>query len=117
METVADESTGHTPGPWITTCMDTYGAQNYDHNGGRIGPAKGGSQIAHVYSLYGGRTEANARLIAAAPDLLAACEYLEPILAEHVQYDNEDDGESGEAMGLRLIRAALALARGEAMAP
>jgi hypothetical protein len=45
-----------------------------------------------------------------APDLLAACEAIADVLEEHVQYD--DGGkESGEVMGLRLIRAAIKKAK------
>lgn len=39
-----------------------------------IGP--GGSQVAHVYGDDEDQTKANANLIAAAPDLLQACELM-----------------------------------------
>lgn len=49
----------HTPGPWF---LDHYG-----------GVTANGEDVAHVVGAYGCvENEANARLIAAAPDLLAA---------------------------------------------
>lgn len=51
--------TTHTPGPWHVS------------NGVQIRSAK--HQIAKVWSMRGGEGNANARLIAAAPDLLEAC--------------------------------------------
>lgn len=62
----------HTPGPWIVA-DDGYGL--YVHPEGRPGftvaqPSGKDPEVTHV----GAHTaEANARLIAAAPDLLAAC--------------------------------------------
>ena len=65
----------HTPGPWIAHCMDTYGGANWENNGGRICPnGNRAGEIAHIYSRPS--AEANALLIAAAPDLLAALEGL-----------------------------------------
>jgi len=63
-------STRHTPGPWATEIAD-YGSK-------RIGTVFGGSQdIARIVVVGDGltrETDANARLIAAAPDLLRACQ-------------------------------------------
>ena len=53
-----------TPGPWIKRYSD------------RVTPpddVDGSKSIAHCYSTNGYDCEANARLIAAAPDLLASC--------------------------------------------
>lgn len=52
----------HTPGPWIYD--ETWALINAEH----------GSEIAAVHAARGtkGEPQANARLIAAAPDLLAA---------------------------------------------
>ena len=55
----------HTPGPWVasdTEFSDVYGVE--------------GQLVAHAYYSEGqsDRVRANARLMAAAPDLLAACE-------------------------------------------
>ena len=77
----------HTPGPWkLNTDGDT--GMN---DSGCILDSVGHVIVTDIYGTYkNGRTtgeaEANARLIAAAPDLLAACEaakkYLEPDLVE-----------------------------------
>lgn len=57
----------HTPGPWSATKHDeSCGYWHVDSPG----TAMGG--VATCYSTASGSTEANARLIAAAPDLLAA---------------------------------------------
>lgn len=64
----------HTLGPWtITDGTDITGIEN-DSKNGCVGPV----DVAHVYlRTVLGRTEANARLIAAAPELLKALETLE----------------------------------------
>lgn len=56
--------------------------------------------------------EANARLIAAAPDLLAACEALEQSICRFIQ---ECPGYvfNGDDLALRAARAAIAKARGQ----
>lgn len=95
----------HTPGPWAV----------YPSNGGDpiIGPAAtddGRFAIARAYfpnyspdGIVAARREvdANARLIAAAPELLAACEQAEYWLAH-------DDGSAEPVEMLRVLRAALA---------
>jgi hypothetical protein len=76
----------HTPGPWVTW-KGAYGALH-------VGPAKldhPGREAAQ-YAAERGRDllaqrEADAALIAAAPDMLAA---LEAIAAETTGYDTED---------------------------
>ena len=60
----------HTPGPWIAKPTASLGPQY------AVYPEASGPDIAIVYDH--GNTEANARLIASAPELLAA---LEAILA------------------------------------
>ena len=61
----------HTPGPW-TTCGP---AQFADKQTGTMIYAEGGNGhlVATVRNEYSPNQPANARLIAAAPDLLAAC--------------------------------------------
>jgi len=90
--------TKHTPGPWR---VEEYG------NGGAvvIGEARAREVIA--VSL----TERNANLIAAAPDLLAACEAF--VEAEHAAIL---DGQRAFSMYIDAIdaaKAAIAKARGE----
>lgn len=62
-------STQHTPGPWsIEHETDVTGSESSPEIG-----CVGKVDIAHVYlRTVPGKSEANARLIAAAPDLLAA---------------------------------------------
>lgn len=55
------------------------------------------------------RAEANARLIAAAPDMLAALELVAPIYAHIDQRDTSPFGVTG-----RTVNAAIAKAKGEA---
>lgn len=91
---------GHTPGPWLADF------HNEQRNGGRfITHVHGGNQLVPIAAVptgvegYG-REEgrANARLIAAAPDLLAA-------LIAFVDGDNSDD------MDTRYENARAALSR------
>lgn len=104
--------TKHTPGPW------RYGAPWDKPNGGRtIFGRHVDEYIADVYaghhaddSVDGPRGEANARLIAAAPDLLAALE-------AYVAGDFEAQGSTLAAQRHNArrdaARAAIAKARGE----
>ncbi len=80
----------HTPGPWNavpSTC----------ETGWLIGPREtnGPDYVADVHKLTHGRSdedsEANARLIAAAPDLLAACEALAKIADAYDANALDDD--------------------------
>ena len=71
--------TTHTPGPWTTWLGDP--ANYHFHNRRLIVPLMGESQapIAQLPESVAGdyyQSEANARLIAAAPELLAALEAL-----------------------------------------
>lgn len=66
----------HTPGPWA--------AQPHDLKCWTV-VAGAGSSVAHVDLRSEPEiTEANARLIAAAPDLLEALKFAEAILEQHV---------------------------------
>lgn len=61
--------TGHTPGPWFASTPPTVGGHVYSEAPGLRGPT-----IANL--VYSDERAANARLIAAAPELLDACEAL-----------------------------------------
>ena len=72
----------HTPGPWSTY---TILQPSENHRGWEIAP-KRGNRVAAVYPMCtedgsdpSEEAQANARLIAAAPDLLAALKMLLPI--------------------------------------
>lgn len=63
----------HTPGPWLRTITGPPGSPVIiTGTGGRIGATTQAGEIARVQSIpeAWGDSEANARLIAAAPDLL-----------------------------------------------
>lgn len=86
---------GHTPAPWEvrTPLMDP---NAYDVYGG-------GAQITRGYWAHNGK--ADARLIAAAPDLLEALRRIDRIACEHQR------GAIGEAQAV--ARAAIAKAEGK----
>lgn len=88
-------SAGHTPGPWETS---------HDGHGGIYVGDKNGRQVGFV-SLRS-EQEANARLIAAAPELLEA---LRDLLAD---YDGSI--EPGESALIDKARAAIAKVKGGA---
>jgi len=96
------DKTEHTPGPWNVTAI----GNNYDHHGiyADEGPCAQGTDICNT--VYGA---ANARLIAAAPELLAA---LEQIAEHEYRADRRHRGmvdvEEVETLR-RIARAALAL--------
>lgn len=66
-------SAAHTPSPW-TIVPETYSWENIDTELRWIVPTKGSTRVARVvlYSGEAAEQEANALLIAAAPDLLEA---------------------------------------------
>jgi hypothetical protein len=68
---------------------------------------------AHCGGSYGVKldeAEAHARLIAAAPDMLAALVTMNALFADHMQYDEE----GFEIAAIRAGQAAIAKAKGEA---
>lgn len=79
-------SNGHTPGPWATYRDQLSVGETHGHSG-----------ICEVWERHGGQGFENARLIAAAPELLEALECL--LKADH------DDVRA-------MARAAIAKARG-----
>src|SRR5687767_11250576 len=94
----------HTPAPWTVQPMDSYWRINAANPRGRI------VTLAEVRPRPVGFGEANARLIAAAPDLLAA---LEAFTQAPIIFD-AGDFDAIAAVQLQ-ARAALAKARGEAV--
>lgn len=88
----------HTPGPWAADGLDVKnGCGHMATTPERIGPD--GEKIG----------EANARLIAAAPDLLAACQAALPILTAYIPPENFD-GHAAKA--LAAVTAAVSKATG-----
>jgi len=93
----------HTPGPWEHT------GQGYIVGKEDNGYGLGYVDVCSVYlRAVRGRTNANARLIAAAPDLLEALDAL--------LYAYQDQGNTGSTHDDKVLqaRAAIAKARGEA---
>ena len=88
-------TTKHTPGPWRAVGRDILSLHAY--------PRASGPLVCTVDDNDDRFTEADARLIAAAPDLLAACEVLLDAVARG---DHKDKA-------LRTARAAVKKARGE----
>lgn len=102
----------HTPGPWETKRAATpeafpqFGV--YAENGN-------GHDLAHVVSHGTARhaeTEANARLIAAAPDLLEALQKLTDVLAD--VYSSEAQAKRALCSASKAARTAIAKAEGRA---
>lgn len=97
--------TTHTPGPWVTNqgsviaknALKVYSIEICD-------PSAGVNGIGKLLPID--EREANAALIAAAPDLLAALEWAEAMILQHCK--NED----GQTPDVEPIRAAIAKARG-----
>ena len=91
-------TTQHTPGPWILANSDAYNTVVIAQ----------GAEICTVIEHQGGDRKANSRLIAAAPELLAA---LKALLS-----DAEDVGFEGISVeafdSIHAARAALAKAEG-----
>ena len=85
IELTMSSTTKHTPGPWSTAIVVRDFASVIDE--------KHGQYIADVYDRSdddgNGETEANARLIAAAPDLLEAAKDVCSLLFSLENVDNE----------------------------
>jgi hypothetical protein len=92
----------HTQGPWITDIGTNVNGDQFvwPSTNGRFC----GHSIAKIYGAHRDKTPANARLIAAAPELLAACE---TVLSEH------DTGATADEIDWHVIRNAIAKAKGE----
>lgn len=105
-------SAKHTPGPWGSPRTGGSFAARKDSNFGGYAcmlHATNGNRIERVAKVYGGDADsaavasANARLIAAAPDLLAACERA---LAQLLEVNPHP------VRTIEALRAAIAKARG-----
>lgn len=103
-------STEHTPGEWTTTLAVRRSTDFVEHIKVKADNDWTMAEVRYWHQHEGGpaMAEANARLIAAAPDLLAACEAARPALSAHEQ--TGCDCPDSEAA--RLIRAAIAKAKG-----
>ena len=102
---------GHTPGPWkIRECGGT-------KSGGYIRTYAGDRRICKLEPLKGQVTEdeylANARLIAAAPDLLWVLEGIRPLVLRATTSSGLTEEEAIKTTWLGHLDAAIAKARGE----
>jgi len=101
---------GHTPGPWHVGQGN--GEGSVFSEAGRMGWGPGGTTLAPICRMIEqdpAEDEANARLIAAAPDLLAACEDAVATLvrwADNSAWDERDD------LTIDGLRAAIVKAEG-----
>jgi hypothetical protein len=111
-------SAQHTPGPWIATVEDTdipgvavrFSIDTLD--AGKISICKGQSQehLGADDAIWMGECKANARLIAAAPELLAALQ----LAYRHLNGGADSLTATEHAEAFRLSRAAIAKATGSA---
>lgn len=95
---------GHTPGPWRIDPRPFSGYGAVHVSGGQYIVAKALGQTQSCET----EATANARLIAAAPDLLAALQSIVASLAEH-----DDEGMIEHAEQMIAARTAIAEATGE----
>ena len=102
----------HTPGPWVISKVIKHGARYY-----RTIRQEGKFKLAEVFAFNDGATgseqgrkedQANARLIAAAPEMLEMCKLLEECM-------ETIDGKDGYDASYELakVRAVLAKVEGE----
>ena len=111
-----NEAMKHTPGPWAlftedagTVCKD--GSQLVVYHDVR---AACGNTVAAVYATYASMANqrANARLIAAAPELLAALSLLCNTCADELDLGSSENGKNNWH-ALTTARQAIAKAKGE----
>lgn len=86
----------HTPGPWIVNSEDT--GMN---DSGTIESQSGVVIAPDIYGETTAEAGHNAHLIAAAPELLAACRYV-------AQYHRDHDSGEGELFGLDFVTTCIA---------
>lgn len=122
---IIPDKTQHTPGPWVADCEGgSFGvfAEDDGREIARLHDKNGNfpqSSFADTQYLYDGQHEANARLIAAAPELLAALERLMPANVCLTNSNVPDSAvvalECNFSMGeLRALTAVIAKAKGGA---
>lgn len=96
-----------TPGPWFV--HDNHPQHACYH----IGPDDCGPlDVATVYSPGDEEADANAHLIAAAPEMYAQLDYVERLLSAHERGEQLPGDQDAKAWGV-MTRAILAKARGE----
>lgn len=103
----------HTPGPWrVETCLDNRGARNGLY---LIQTANRRTTLAKVDRHYAGtyaETEANTRLISAAPELLAALKATMDLWGSNAPHDFDVCEDTTCTCVRQQARAAIAKAEG-----
>jgi len=117
-----EDTMTHTPGPWVRDDSYTTGAINTSDYGVERGVGHHVA-LASVFGVPSGEWDANADLIAAAPELLAACERTALVFEAALWADSSDRGDSRIPMSdsrrelyqeiCEQLQAAIAKARGE----
>lgn len=104
-------STKHLPGPWFVSRDPRPDMEWNLHIASVAQPHLEVCSMFHTTDQDGnGRGEANARLVAAAPDMLAALECLLPGLILDLRYANEDDDKEAMQSRIETVTAAIAKA-------
>lgn len=106
----------HTPGPWTYEGDHTHRQFNVRMLGHLTGVRDEAKHICTINNLPthilanrdAATAEANAALIAAAPELLSALEEMQALFGDHMQYDDE----GYETAAILNAQAAIAKARG-----
>lgn len=73
---IAPAQTNHTPGPWIAEATDSHGNIEIEADSTGNGRVHGGQDTVVARVLAGARDRANANLIASAPEMLRAIDWL-----------------------------------------
>jgi hypothetical protein len=123
--TLSKAASGHTPGPWsVANQTDVFTGLGATCADGRVADANDGWQIAdcmtgitsvqeEIATLSVAEARANARLIAAAPDMLEALREAETALRSCYQVaDYPANGRTDQDDALRTVRAAIETAEG-----
>lgn len=107
---MSDETAKHTPGPWVAERNEGHDGQWNIIGVGRLGVLVH-EEFGSTLSWRGGQSdvEANARLIASAPELLMACLQLQSEIEGKVPKHRH---EMPNTEGFCMMRAAIAKAEG-----
>jgi len=104
----------HTPGPWRITHNGSYSPPRFEISGRAGDGREYGFAEVSAWPLHAGEAEANARLIAAAPEMLEALKTLTPIASDqHAHITSDCGGNCPDLIAIKQARAAIARARGE----
>jgi len=107
---MSEKQETHTPGPWHCGRGNGEGAI-FANNGKRLTIENGLHSlhpICHVQNTFGKEDQANARLIASAPELLEQCKLFEKLLSTLIM-----EGDSGADLERDNLRAILDRVEGE----